>query len=415
MSTAVSRWGKVEAIHGNATPMALYLITIAQSGERKTAVDSDAQMGIKAFERELQRSIQDRRALEQEGANSDDADDEVSEIVVSDPTYEGLLGVMVRGPGVACLSNDDAAGFFGGHSMSRDQRQKTIAGLSQIWSGSDIKRPRAHGRDTSVAGVPLTMSLMFQPYLIGQVYGDREMVEQGILPRVLPCFPRSTMGARFFQDINHEARMAIRRFAESSLETLQDLHSRQGLCLPSDDPFAPDSAVLPLSTEARSVLIGFYNSVEADLGDGGRFEKIRGFASRSIENATRIAAIVTLFDDIEATEVTEPAARSACDLMRFYLTQFSALLKLGRSERNNCEAGLLGAWMASKYGAGGCGHDKDVSQFAPPMFRKKGDRQDAMQTLVAHRWIEMLPPGTVVDGSKRNEAFRVHPDISSVL
>ncbi|MFG6515798.1 DUF3987 domain-containing protein [Sulfitobacter sp. TB366] len=342
-------------------------------------------------------------------------DDAVSEIVVGDPTYEGLLGNMARGPGMACLSNDDAAGFFGGHAMGRDQRQKTIAGLSQIWSGSDIKRPRAHGRDTSVSGVPLTMSLMFQPYLIGQVYGDREMVEQGILPRVLPCFPKSTMGTRFFKHSDPKAGQAVRTFAESVLATLHQARAQKEAQKQSDDPFAPTCKVLPLSESARAMLVNFYNEVEAELGAAGKFEKIRGFASRSIENATRIAGVVTLFDDITASEVSESAARSSCELMRFYLAEFAALLRIGRSERDHSEAGQLGAWLVSRYGAGGCGHDKDISQFAPPMFRKKGDRQAAMQTLQSLGWIRMLPKGTVVDGAKRNEAFQLHPDIAEVL
>ncbi|SFB15905.1 Protein of unknown function [Poseidonocella pacifica] len=415
MSTSVSSWGQVEAIHGNATPMALFLITVAQSGERKTAVDGAAQLGIKAFEKQLEKTLQERRSLDRDSKETQCGDEAVSEIVVGDPTYEGLLGNMARGPGVACLSNDDAAGFFGGHSMGRDQRQKTIAGLSQIWSGSDIKRPRAHGRDTSVSGVPLTMSLMFQPYLIGQVYGDREMVEQGILPRVLPCFPKSTMGTRFFKASAREAQEVVRSFAESVLATLHEVRALKALRVPVEDPFAPPCAVLPLSQSARRVLVDFYNEIEAELGDGGKFEKTRGFASRSIENATRIAAVVTLFDDTGAAEVTEAAARSSCDLMRFYLAEFSALLRLGRSERDDSEAGQLGAWLAGRYGAGGYGHDKDISQFGPPAFRKKADRQVALQRLVSQHWIRMLPPGAVVDGTKRAEAFQVHPNIDRVL
>ncbi|MGR3373051.1 DUF3987 domain-containing protein [Pseudooceanicola nanhaiensis] len=417
MSTTVSSWGQVEAIHGSSMPISLFLITIAQSGERKTAVDSQAQLGIKAFEKEIANALAERRkAAVDAGSNASEAlDDEVSDIVVSDPTYEGLLGVMARGPGFASLSNDDAAGFFGGHAMSRDQRQKTIAGLAQIWSGSDVKRPRAHGRDTAVSGVPLTMSLMFQPYLIGQVYGDREMVEQGILPRVLPCFPASTMGTRFFREPDAAAKQEVRAFAEGIFETLSELRLMRELQAKPTDKFGPSCPVLPLSGAASGVLIAFYNEIEAELGRGGRFEKIRGFASRAIENATRISAVIALFDDVHAAEVSGDAAKSACRLMWFYLDEFAHLLRLGKSEKDNSEAGQLGAWMASRYGAGGLGFDKDVSQFAPAAFRKKGDRQAVMQVLLAHRWIEMLPPGTVVDGAPRSEAFRVNPRIAEVL
>lgn len=415
MSTTVSSWGKVEAIYRGNLPLSIFSITVAQSGERKTAVDSLVQRGIKAFERKLGQELaaQRKERVEKGDQVSDDAEGQ-ADVIVNDPTYEGLLGTMIRGPGFACLSNDDASGFFGGHAMSRDQRQKTIAGLSQIWSGSDVKRPRAHGKDTVICDVPLTMSLMFQPYLIGEVYGNREMVEQGILPRVLPCYPASTMGTRFFKETAEATMQTIDDFGKGVFDRLEELMLIRDTRKVSTDIFASASAVLSLSTGARGELIDFFNEVEAEL-IRGKYQKIRGFATRSIEQATRLAGIISLFDDIQATEVSKDAAVSARELMCFYLDEFAFLLNLGKMEKDFSQAGQLGAWMARQYGAGGVGHDKDVSQFAPAAFRKKGDRQEAMAALVDHRWIEMLPAGEIVDGVKRQEAFRVSSRISEVL
>jgi hypothetical protein len=416
MSTTVSSWGKVEAIHGDTMPLSTYSITVAQSGERKTAVDSLVQRGIKAFERKLEHEFGEQRAAHPKSGDFAEKDAErCTGVLVNDPTYEGLLSTMGTGPGFACLSNDDAAGFFGGHAMSRDQRQKTIAGLSQIWSGSDVKRPRAHGKDTVISDIPLTMSLMFQPYLIGDVYGDREMVEQGILPRVLPCFPVSTMGTRFFKETGVDTRQVIEDFGRGVFNKLEQLTAIRNTRTTPTDFFASPAAVLRLSPAARGELIDFYNEVEAQLSRGGKYERIRGFATRSIENATRLAGVISLFDDIQTQEVSLHAAQSARRLMDFYLDEFSFLLNLGKTEKDSSQAGQLGAWMARQYGPNGIGHDKDVSQFAPSAFRKKGDRQAAMASLVDHGWIAMLPTGQVVDGVKRQEAFRVSPRIGEVL
>jgi len=416
MSTTVSSWGKVEAIHGDTAPLSTYSITVAQSGERKTAVDSLVQRGIKAFERKLEHELGERHSAQSKASDHSEKDSDHSNgVLVNDPTYEGLLSTMANGPGFACLSNDDAAGFFGGHAMSRDQRQKTIAGLSQIWSGSDVKRPRAHGKDTVISEIPLTMSLMFQPYLIGDVYGDREMVEQGILPRVLPCFPVSTMGTRFFKETGVETKQVIEDFGRGVFSKLEQITKMRKTRKAPTDFFASPASVLRLSTAARGELIDFYNEVEAQLARGGKYEQIRGFATRSIENATRLAGIISLFDDTSTEEVSLHAAQSARSLMNFYLDEFSFLLKLGKTEKDDSQAGQLGAWMARQYGANGIGHDKDVSQYAPSAFRKKGDRQAAMASLVDHGWIEMLPPGEVVDGVKRQEAFRISPRIGEVL
>ncbi|MGR3609962.1 MAG: DUF3987 domain-containing protein, partial [Sulfitobacter sp.] len=198
MNTAVSSWGRVQAIYGSGLPLSLYLITIAQSGERKTAVDEAAQMGIVAYEKELTAAMEQARL-----GCADPAEAELlpsAGIIVNEPTYEGLLRTMSKGPGFTILSNDDAASFFGGHAMSAEKKQKTTAGLSQLWSGSKVSSPRADGRDAGVEGVPLSICLMFQPYLITQIFGDREMVEQGFHARVGACYPATTMGTRFFRE-----------------------------------------------------------------------------------------------------------------------------------------------------------------------------------------------------------------------
>ena len=413
MNTSVSSWGQVEAIHGTGMPLSLYLITVAQSGERKTAVDDAAQRGIVVFQRELAAS---REAARKAAADQEEADSiPAADIIVNEPTFEGLLRTMSRGPGFTCLSNDDAASFFGGHAMSREKKQKTTAGLSQIWSGTRVFSPRADGRDAGVEDVPLSISLMFQPYLNTQVFGDREMVEQGFLARVLPCYPKSTMGTRLFRECPESAERRIMEFANRVFDTLQQVQALREVHNPSTDRFALQSPLLRLSKGAREVLIGFHDEIEVQLAPGGSLEMVRGFAGRATENATRLAGVIALFDSIYAKEVSEGAAVSACELMRFYIAEFSNLLSLAKLQKDESAAGELGTWLARQYGAGGLGHDKEISQFGPPSFRKKGDRQEALRVLSEHGWIEMLPKGTVVAGAKRAEAFRVSKRIAEVL
>src|SRR5277367_5699820 len=61
---------------------------------------------------------------------------------------------------------------------------------------------------------------------------------------------------------------------------------------------------LPLSSEARHLWIAFYNHIENRLAAGGELERGRGLANKVPEHAARIAAVVTLADNIEAGEVS---------------------------------------------------------------------------------------------------------------
>ena len=414
MSTAVSGWGQVEAIHGRSHPLAVYLESVAQSGERKTAIDSLTQLGITAVEKEIAEEV---RQMRMEAKNSERITDDIPEpdIIVSEPTYEGLMRVLARGQGFACLSNDDAAGFFGSHAMSRDQRQKMISGLSQLWSGTAIKRPRMHGMDSAVSGVPLTIGLMFQPYLVGSIFGDVEMVEQGILARMLPCYPVSTMGTRFYRHPSLESNAVVETFGRRCYDVIQDIRLQKSFRATEIDPFKSNVPILKLSEGARNVLIALYNDIEANLGRGGRYAHIRAFASRAVENATRLAGIITLFDDMEAPSVSKIAAEASVELARFYMDEFSYLREIAKLSRDHSAAGQLGEWLAKQYGSGGVGHDKEVSQYGPAEFRKAGDRKPALDLLAAHQWIEFLPPGSVVDGAKRQKAFRVSHRIEEVV
>lgn len=414
MSTAVSGWGWVESIAGTTYPISLYLTCVAQSGERNTAVDGLAQKGIRVFESELANECREaRQAAKATGEEMEDLPD--PSILVNDATYEGLLLTLSQGPGFGCLSNDDAAGFWGGYSMGRDQRQKMLAGLSQLHSGSLMKRSRMHGKAPDISGKCLTIGLMFQPYLIGQVFGDREMVEQGFLPRILPCFPVSTMGTRFFRKPDPRAKSRVEDFGRHSFKVLDAVRAQRAVFLPPDDPFAPSVPVLSLSAGAHEVLRKLHDELEEGLADGGRYSTVRGFAGRATEHATRLAAVITLFDDISAQEVSRVAAEAGAELARFYLAEFQYLHRLGKAAKDQGAAVELGRWLRRQYGPGGLGHDKDVSQYGPAQFRKAGDRRTVLETLAAHHWIEMLQPGTVVDGSKRQVAFRVNPAIDSVL
>lgn len=54
VSTATQGLGNVETLHGNV-PISLFTLTIAQSGERKSACDALATRAIKQIDQELER------------------------------------------------------------------------------------------------------------------------------------------------------------------------------------------------------------------------------------------------------------------------------------------------------------------------------------------------------------------------
>lgn len=421
MSAVASLRGQVRTIFDSPMPIAVMLSTVALSGERKSTADSMASRGITLFEKRLRESIaaSENSAKPSGRASSNAANNSgnnfrTAEIMVSDPTIEGLFDVMINGPGTAYLANDDAAGFFGGHAMSSDQRRKTIAAIASLFSGTAIRRPRATKENQVIEDIPLTMHLMFQPYLLASVYGDRELLDQGILPRILPVFPSSNIGNRPFRGVNSDDAGVRDDFHARCLDLLTEfsITRSDALMRTGSDP---DENLLDLSAAAKGVLIDFYNEIEEQCGEGGKYAGIRSFASRAAENATRLGAIFTVFDDPQAQHMQTFAAESGCRLMRYYLAAYDHICETAAAKKSAGEAVELGKWLYGAVGPGGTSHDKHLSQFGPSSFRDLARRRSALEKLSVHGWLRYLPKGTEVDGAKRALSFQVHPKLNSAF
>ena len=249
MSTASSMFGDVKSINGSIMPMALFLMTIARSGERKSAVDALCNRGIHAF---------------QSQASKDSKGEKLGDIIFSEPTYEALMENLENGPTIGLLANDDAAGWFSSHSMSRENRGKTLSGLCQLYSGTTLSRQRVTKATKPLTGTSLTMHMMFQPYLLPKVYGDRELRDQGLLPRTLLSFPPTKMGKRPFQVPSEKAEADLEIFQRHCFSMLKNLQPNRRIN--SIDPFAHVNRVMRLSEAAKATLIAFYNEMEASIG-----------------------------------------------------------------------------------------------------------------------------------------------------
>ena len=68
--------------------------------------------------------------------------------------------------------SDEGGGFLGGHGMSKENRLRTIAGLSDLWGGEAIRRVRAGDGSTAMYGRRLAMHLMVQPIAAEEVLAD---------------------------------------------------------------------------------------------------------------------------------------------------------------------------------------------------------------------------------------------------
>ena len=143
---------------GGIKPLCLYLVTIARSGERKTSTDSLTLAPVRGREDELRTEheaavLDHRNALEVWETErkkilmkkNSDAAVRKSELdrlgpepepplapilVCHEPTFEGLVKLLIHGqPSVGIFASEGGA-FIGGHSFSDDAKLRT-AGIGR--------------------------------------------------------------------------------------------------------------------------------------------------------------------------------------------------------------------------------------------------------------------------------------------
>lgn len=429
-SLMVQGFADVETL-GGARPTALYVLTIARSGERKSACDAPLMAELRAFEKEQARAARDEIASWQnahalwkgerdrilgeakrgkgEKRTASQADlaklgaepsaPPSTDRTVTEPTFEGLTRLFATGQPSLGLFSDEGGQFLGGFAMSSDNRQKTLAALNDLWQGNPIRRTRAGDGHLTLYGRRLAVHLMVQPGVARDFMADPMAADTGFLPRFLMCEPTSTIGTRL-QSLTRHDDLALHDFAV-----------RMRAILETPLPMDPETRelqprILPLSNAARVLLVGFSDAIEAAQRLGGNLAHITGYASKAAEQAARIAGVLTLWANLHAPEVTAKDMADAIGLAQFYLSEAGRLADAAQVSAEINRAEVLRKWLLTGWGEQQV-LVRDVVQYGPGALRETPKARAALGALEKHGWITPLDPGTVVRGASRKEAWHI--------
>jgi hypothetical protein len=392
---------------GGVRPISLNMLTIAGSGERKTASDRLAGLPVHERRKNLQttyrtqlREYEAARAAhkmkvskaKEQAESPDDLAQAIRDIrveppprrpffIVSEPTAEGLFISLADGQLSQALSTDEGGQFLGSYAMGKDSELRTITLLSRLWDGSPIDRVRAKDREhVTLFGRRLAVHLMAQPAVATLLLGKELYRSQGMLGRFLICSPSSTIGTREYHggaDPQDDGRLKRYWFALRELLQMQPCedHDAGGLSPPA----------LSLSQEAHGYLVDFYNQAELAQREGGELEAVREFASKAAEHACRLAAVITLLSDPKAASVTLQAMEGAVELAEFYINEHVRLLGVAGIQTETINATKLLEWIRRK--ALKTVTARNVMQFGPYAIRESRAARNALKLLNENLWL----------------------------
>lgn len=318
---------------------------------------------------------------------------------VVEPTFEGLTRLFATGQPSLGIFSDEGGQFLGGHAMSSDNRQKTLAALNDLWQGNPIRRTRAGDGHATLYGRRLAVHLMAQPAVARAFMADRLAADTGFLPRFLICEPQSTIGTRFHANARGDGE-ALGAFG-NRLRAVLDMP------LPMDEETRELSPrLLPLAPEARALLVGFSDAIEKEQAPGGDLAHVTGYASKAAEQAVRIAGVLTLWRDLDAPAVTVQDMGDGIALAQFYLGEAVRLADAATISHEIDRAEALRQWLLESWP-----HPeimaRDVVRRGPNPLRESPKARAALGILERHGWLAPLDPGTVVRGAARKEAWRI--------
>jgi hypothetical protein len=414
---------------GQARPLACYLITVAASGERKSACDAEAMWPIRRREEALRdahdgealRYASDRAAYDRardvalRAGKSDRAAiraalDELGPepdpplapmLTCPEPTYEGMCRLLAVGQPSIGIFAAEGGQYIGGHGMSDEARLRTASGLSAVWDGEAIRRVRAGDGITILPGRRVSMHLMAQPAVADVWLRDRLLADQGLLSRLLLSAPDSAMGTRMWREGSAEADRAMSRYGARMLAILE-----APLPLAAGPPNELRPRRLTLSGQARQVWIGFGDHVESMLKPDGALRPIAGIANKLPEHAARLAGVLTLVRDLDAGEIAAAEMAAGVELAQHYAAE---ALRLDGGSRISTELRLAQRaldWLTQQWGESAISLP-DLYQRGPNAIRDAATARKVVGILEDHDWLIRAPEGAAVAGVHRREAWRI--------
>ena len=318
---------------------------------------------------------------------------------MAEPTFEGLTRKFSEGLPALGIFSDEGGQFLGGFAMSPDNRQKTLAALNDLWGGNSIRRTRQGDGSQILYGRRLAMHLLVQPIVARTFMADRLGTETGFLPRFLICDPASTIGSRL-QALTRRDEVALAGFS-NRLRTILETPLQME---PDTRELTP--RVLALSGGARAALSQFADAIELAQAPGGGLAHVTGYASKAAEQAARIAGVLTLWENLDATEVSALTIAHGITLAQFYLSEAARLADGATVSAEIERAEALRNWLLEKWEHADI-LIRDVMHDGPNAVRESPKARAALLLLQSHGWLVKLDAGTLVRGSRRSEAWRI--------
>lgn len=413
MATAVQGFIDVCKPNGQIIPVSLMLLTVANSGERKSTAENVFMRGVRRFqdERDLiyQREFSDwsarqsiwearRKAILKKALLLDREEGEEPckqfvehqsnapvkprrfKLLYEDATSEALFLGLHQNIPTAGLISSEGGGVLMGKAFNDLSKQNAL------WSGDAITVDRVSSESYEVRA-RLTVSLMVQESTFFNYmakHGEKSR-GSGLWARFLVCNPKSTQGTRFIAEggVHWDC---CERFSDRVMEILKN--SVEFL----SDPTRPKFLVR-FSQAANNRWVSVFNGIEMEIRSGGRYFGMGDHASKLADNIARLAALLHFFEK-KAGDIAVETLDAAVEICFWYSDEF--LRMFSSPPQEEVDAQELDAWLKLKRECGERFVTKNsILQKGPSQLRKVKRLDPAIEVLLAQGEVLLSKSGNV--------------------
>lgn len=351
-------------------PLSLFTLIVAESGERKSEIDKVLSKPLHEWERQQLEDRADeikaaraaykvwesaKRGIEKRIETLASKDQDYSEaaekmreleanpppaplipdLIMQDQTPEGMAKALKRYPSI-CLLSSEAAVVLGGHGMGKDSASRNQGMMNDLWSGQPIKITRAMAESFSLHGRRLSAGLAVQQSVLSAFAKDGAARGIGFFARFLITQPDSTKGTRFYKAPSEWRHLSAWR---------DRIHTLLNIPLQIDIDNALQPHLLQLAPDARQLWIEGYNAIERELGQFGEFADVGDVASKSADNAARIAGLLHLYQHGLVGRVTADEMRCGLALALWHLNESKRYFTKAKTDEKTVLADRLEQWL----------------------------------------------------------------------
>lgn len=414
-SIACSAGHRVTRFNGLPSNLALFLLAIAASGERKSTCDTLASRALAEVEKILHDSFDKETvafdaafatwkalrsgvttSLKRAAASGNDTqalEDRLKEIIANEPAKPVLKEILINDITPDAIVEHLAQNAFSGlfcndaGAIFSTRTMNNLGILNIAWDSGTIRVNRKGKPRLIVDAATLTMSLMVQLEVLQSFLKTKGELARanGFLARVLMCYPISTQGQRFevLSDFDCSADLdEFQRWMKSLLLAAIDDSSR----------LKSQKQDLNFTPAAKECCRDFHNDIESHLQPMGMLADVRDAASKIGENMSRLAGIFHLADDGQG-DITVETTEAAIAVSEYFLSEFKRLFGLmpqipawQTDARNLWDSILKTAARKNSYRI----PKNMIRQCAPPSLRHKALFDSALNTLASWGWVGLF-------------------------